>query len=74
MIARGRRSAPTSASSVGQGVERTALGLVARDELLGPAGGAVVDGDRVAVIGDVERQVLAHDAETDQADLRLRGL
>src|SRR5579884_3552560 len=38
---------------------------------LGHGAGAVVDGDREAVVGDVEGEVLAHHRQTDQADLRL---
>jgi hypothetical protein len=56
------------------GRHREALGLVARDELLGPARRPVVDGDAVAMLGDVEREILAHHAEADQADVRLPGL
>ena len=41
---------------------------------LGAAGRAVEDRDRVAVVGDVEREILAHDAEPDQADIRFRSL
>src|SRR5690606_22212723 len=33
-------------------------------------GRAVVDGDAIALFGDVERKVLAHDAEPDQSDIR----
>ncbi len=56
------------------GDQRKALGLVARDERLGPAGGPVEDGGAVTVLGDVEREVLAHDGEADQADVRLPAL
>ena len=34
----------------------------------------VEDRDAVALLGDVERQVGAHDAKADQADIRVRHL
>ena len=39
-------------------------------ESLGDRRRAIVDGDPVAMIGQVERQVLAHDGETYNSDVR----
>jgi len=43
-----------------------------RDEVVDLGGGAVVDRDGVAVLGDVERQIGAHYCEPDQADIGRR--
>ena len=40
-------------------------------EFLGAGGGAVVDGDGEAVALDVEREVLAHDRQANDADVAL---
>ena len=46
-----------------------ALGAVLGDERLGAAGGAVVDGDGDAVVGDVARQVRAHRRQAGEAEM-----
>ena len=43
---------------------------VFRHELLHGGGGAVVNRDAEAVVGDVEGEVLAHDREADESDVR----
>nr|CAB3489801.1 unnamed protein product [Digitaria exilis] len=50
--------------------------LVARADERGVhlGGGAVVDGDREALLGDVEREVLAHGGEAGEPDARGRGV
>ena len=39
------------------------------DELVGRGGGAVVDGDRMAVVGHIQHQVLPHHGQTDQGNI-----
>ena len=41
-----------------------------RHEGVGLLGRPVVDGDGVALLGHVEREIGAHDAEADQTDIR----
>ena len=48
-------------------------GRRACQERVGLLGGAVVDGDAVAVVVHVEDEVLAHHREPDEADVRLRA-
>ncbi len=58
---------------IGEGVGgRDAGGEIPCPGLEGPghAGGAVPDGDREALLGDIERQRRAHGAKADQAGLR----
>lgn len=50
-----------------------ALGLGAGHGGVDLGGGAVVDGDREALLGDVEGEVLAHGGEPREADARRRG-
>ena len=42
------------------------------DEIIDLAGGAVVDRDGVALLGNIERQVGSHHCEPDQADIGRR--
>ena len=44
--------------------------VFAGDEFLHRLGGAVVDRDLEAVVGDVEGEVFAHDGQADQTDIR----
>src|SRR5690606_6538924 len=50
-----------------------ALAAVVGEELVGAGGGAVVDGHRVAVTGEVAGEVAAHDTQSHHADPRLSG-
>ena len=43
--------------------------IFAGDEFLHDVGGAVIDRDLVAVIGNIEGEVLAHDGQADEADV-----
>ena len=74
MIGRGGRIASASSSIVSQGTICSASAPALLDECVGSRGGAVEHRDAVALFGDVERQVGAHDAKADQADIRLRHL
>ena len=50
----------------GFAADEAAGGIFAGDEFLHHFGGAVVDGDLVAVVGDVEGEVFAHDGQADR--------
>ena len=47
--------------------DKRALGAKVGDKLVHLAGGAVVHGDREAVVGDISGEVLAHDGEAGKA-------
>ena len=61
------RERPARNDAVGK---RTRAGM----EFLGRLRGAIIDRDGEALFGDVERQIGAHDAKTDQADFRCRHM
>ena len=50
----------------GFAADEAAWGVLAGDEFFHDVGGAVVDGDFVAVVSDVEGEIFAHNCETDE--------
>jgi hypothetical protein len=57
----------------GLGGDEAARGVgVLGDELVGLFGGAVVDRNPEAVVGDVEGEILTHHGEADESDVRVR--
>jgi hypothetical protein len=73
MTGRGGLIAATKSSSVAAGcdpVRETAGGIAGK--LFRSRSRPIVDGNVIAVVGDVERQIGAHDAQSDHTYFRLR--
>ena len=64
---------PDRLGELGQRLARDEVGGEAAgigDEGVGLLGGAVIDGDGIALLRHVEREIGAHDAKPDQTDIR----